>query len=510
MRSAILAASCAATSWNGRPGSEMWSDVTPIGERQEQPERHDRTIQVMRGRFIHSWLLLAPLLLPACSARSAAQAGDAGQDQGDVAPVFTAAEKAQLASLAPAALPAPPADSSNRYADDARAALLGQKLFFDPLFSGALLNGDNDGSANTLGVKGQTGRVSCAGCHVPAAGFSDNRTLGTQLSLAAGWEDPHRRTPSLYDVGQSKLLMWDGRRDALYNQVFGPFESLNEMNSGRLFVAEQIVQRYAADYQAIFGALPDFSGSARFPPIDAAHTGCNGPAGSTPVCHGLPGDGAEYDGMAAADQDAVTRVVVNAGKALGAYQRLLSCGQSPFDAWVHGTGTLTNSEQRGAAVFIGKGQCLSCHSGPFFSDEKFHNVGLAPAAVSQDNFTDIDDQGAGTGIAAANADPLNTHGKYSDGDDGRLPDTAGPAAAGSFRTPKLRCASQRPSFMHTAQLRTLEDVVAFFNKGGLPFGYPGKSEIVPLNLTSGEMADLAAFLRSLQGTGAPASLLKAP
>src|SRR5215472_10864919 len=192
----------------------------------------------------------------------ALQTGDKADDP---EPRFTAAQRAKLAKLSPASLPRPPRDASNRFADDPRAALLGQKLFFDPGFSGRLLDGDNDGSPNALGLRGETGKVACAGCHVPSAGFLDNRTLGRQVSLAAGWN--LRRTPSLLDVGQAKLLMWDGRRDAMYNQPFGPLESANEMNSSRLFVAEQVYARYRAEYEAIFGSLPPLGDRTRFPPL---------------------------------------------------------------------------------------------------------------------------------------------------------------------------------------------------------------------------------------------------
>src|SRR5262249_23599658 len=150
---------------------------------------------------------------------------------------------------------------------------------------------------------------------------------------------------------------------------------------------------------------------------------------------------------------------------------------------------LDHSEQRGASVFIGKGKCVSCHSGPFLSDQRFHNVGLAPATVAV-VFIDMNDRGAATGWPLALADPLNVRGVYSDGDDGRLPAPAGAAQEGAFRTPILRCAARRPSFMHTGQMRTLEEVVAFFDKGGLPFGYPGQSEIAPLGLTAQERTDL--------------------
>jgi cytochrome c peroxidase len=226
--------------------------------------------------------------------------------------------------------------------------------------------------------------------------------------------------------------------------------------------------------------------------------------------HGIPGDGAEFDQLSSADKAAVTRVVVNAGKAIGAYARLLSCGPGRFDRWVHGDqSALSAQEQRGAALFIGRGKCLPCHSGPYFTDQQFHNVGLKPAIVAV-VFLDADDHGAMTGLTAALQDPLNVKGPFSDGDDGRLPASVLPAADGSFRTPGLRCVSSRPSFFHTGQVKTLDDVLGFFNGGGNQYGYPGTSEITPLGLSPAELLDLVAFLKALDGPGPDASLLDAP
>jgi cytochrome c peroxidase len=426
---------------------------------------------------------------------------------------FTDDERAALVALSPPSLPAPPVDVTNRFADDPRAAALGQKVFFDARFSGALLDGDNDGGPNALGARGETGKVACAGCHVAGSGFLDDRTLGKQISLAAGWG--RRRTPSLLDVGQAKLLMWDGRHDALYNQPFGPFESPVEMNSSRLYVAERVFASYRAEYEALFGALPPLDDAARFPPLSAERTGCQ-PAtvDPQPTCngtkHGVPGDGAELDGLPPSDQDAVTRVVVNLGKALGAYERLLTCGPGRFDAWMHGqANALSEPEQRGARLFVGRGKCVSCHAGPFLSDQRFHNVGLTPAPVGV-VFIDQDDAGAQAGLAAALGDPLNSRGAFSDGDDGRLPTNVSPTLAGAFRTPTLRCAARRPSFMHTGQLATLGQVVAFFARGGDPFGYPGATELAPLDLGAQDEKDLVAFLGTLEGPGPAPALLKGP
>jgi cytochrome c peroxidase len=416
-------------------------------------------------------------------------------------------EKAALAALSPRILPPPPPDITNRFADEPRAAAFGKQLFSDPFMAGPLLDSDNDGGPGSLGKPGDVGKVACASCHVPERSFSDTRSFQLQVSLGAGWG--RRRAPSLLDVGQAKLLMWDGRRDTLWNQPFGPIESVVEMNSSRLYAAEQVFRKYRATYEALFGPMPALDQAASFPQISATLTGCQ-PKNRTdpqPTCdgpfHGSPGDHAEFDGMSPAHQTAVSAVIVNVGKALAAYERTLACGPSRFDAWVRGDGSaLSRSAQRGALLFVGKGQCVGCHSGPYLSDQKFHNVGLQPITVQQ-AFIDANDRGAATGIAAALLDPVSSRGSFSDGNDGRLPSAVSSEMEGAFRTPGLRCVSRRPSFMHTGQIRTLLAVVQFFDRGGSPSGYPGKSEISALRLTPVEVDDLTEFLAALDGLADP-------
>jgi len=405
----------------------------------------------------------------------------------------------------------PPEDPSNRVADDPAARRLGQRLFFDPSLSGPLIEADNDGSPATLGVVGEAGRVSCAGCHVPQSGFVDTRSPHAQISLAAQWTS--RRTPTLLEVAFAPLYNWDGRRDALWNQAIGVMESEKEFNSGRLLVALQVFREHRAEYEALFGALPPLDDEARFPQLAPDEAGCIEQQASTGVsfrCRGKPGDHAEYDGLAETDQTEVTEVIVNVAKAMEAYVRLLRCGPGRFDAWLDGDdAALSASEQRGAQLFVGRARCVSCHSGPNLTDGAFHNAGLAPAQVAV-AFVDQDDRGAAAGLAAALDDPLGTRGAYSDGDRDALPARVLPEHEGAFRTPTLRCMNQRPSFMHTGQLRSASQVVAFFDRGGDPPGhYPGTSELQPLGLSEGERADLVAFLATLEGPGPEAALLTA-
>jgi cytochrome c peroxidase len=460
-------------------------------------------------RRVDAALLGLCLALAACGNSQRTPNSTAEADDPD--PILSDKQRSALAELSPATLPAPPSDLSNKWSDDAKAAAFGQRLFFEPGFAGKLLDGDNDGSAFALGMKGETGKVACSGCHLPESGFSDSRTVRHQISLAAGWG--RRRAPSLLDVGQSKLLMWDGRKDSLFAQIFGVIESPVEMNSSRLFVAQQLFARHKDEYEQLFGPMPALGDKARFPALSADVIGCQ-KLDAENACpepmRGSPGDAADFDGMARDDQDEVTRVVVNAGKALGAYERLLNCGPSRFDRWMHGeSDALTRAEQRGAGLFVGAGGCVSCHSGPFLSDEAFHNVGLRAERVAT-TFINPNDRGAAEGLPLALSDPLDVKGAFSDGDDGRLPAAVDAQSEGAFRTPRLRCLSKRPSFMHTGQMLALDQVVSFFSAGGHSAGFPGTSELKPLGLSARERSDLVAFLQALDGPGPDSALLEAP
>jgi cytochrome c peroxidase len=428
----------------------------------------------------------------------------------DPDPMFTAAARAALMTLRYDD-GAPPADPSNHVADDPAARVLGRHLFFDASLSGRLLEGDNDGTIATLGTKGEAGRVSCSGCHLPGSGFVDTRSPHRQVSLAAQWT--LRRTPTLLEVAFAPLYNWDGRRDSIWNQALGVMESNREFNSSRLFVAERIFTQYKTDYEAIFGALPPLDDTTRFPALAPETTGCAEvatPTGSTFECRGVPGDRSDYDGMQPGDQALASQVAANAAKAIAAYVRQLRCGPGRFDQWLDGDATaLSRAEQRGAALFVGRGACVSCHSGPRLTDGAFHNVGLSPAIVAV-AIEDDNDRGAATGVAAALADPTSTAGALSDGDRHALPAAVTPQMEGAFRTPTLRCAADHPSFMHTGQLTALDQVMAFFDRGGdRPGAYPGTNEIAPLGLSDRERADLVAFMDALAGPG-PAAELRTP
>jgi len=445
------------------------------------------------------------------SAGAVGAAGSAGASGGavddDPDPVITSSIRAALGELRYDSAP-PSLDPSNRVDGDAAARAFGHRLFFEPALSGRLLEGDNDGTSSTLGKAGEAGRVSCAGCHVPTAGFVDNRSPHRQISLGALWGK--RRAPTLLEVASTTLFNWDGRRDTIWGQAVGVMENKSEFNSGRLLVAQQVFRLHRTEYESVFGAMPQLDDATRFPQLEPLQGGCDVGPEETAACRGKPGDKSDYDGMAPAAQRDATTVTVNVAKAIAAYVRELRCGASAFEQWLDGDeAALGRSAQRGAALFVGKAECSGCHSGPNLSDGKFHNVGLRPATVAV-AFTDSNDRGAGEAQALLLDDPLNTKGEFSDGDRGVLPMAVGPALEGAFRTPTLRCIKDQPSYMHTAQLASLDEVVDFFDQGGDPAGFPGQSEIAPLHLSARERADLVAFIQALQGDGPEADLLVSP
>jgi cytochrome c peroxidase len=444
----------------------------------------------------------------AAPADAAAPDGAAANDGPEVVPVLDERTLAALRALKYDA-ELPPADASNKVSRLPGARAFGQRLFFDPGLSGRLLSKDNDGTAPTLGVRGEAGRVSCSSCHVPSGSFFDVRSPHQQISLASQWT--RRRTPTLLESAFLPVFNWDGRHDSLWSQAIGVIESPIEFNSSRLFVAQQIYRRHRAEYESVFGEMPPIDDAARFPPLDPAVAGCDEGPKETAACHGKPGDGAEYDGMTAEDREHVTRVIVNVAKAIAAYVTELRCGPGRFDRWLDGEADLlTPGEQRGAVLFAGRADCVRCHSGPRLTDGAFHNVGLRPATVAV-AFTDMGDRGAAEGLALAFSDPLESGGAFSDGPRGTLPAAATAEHEGAFRTPTLRCAERAPSFMHTGQMRTLDQVVAFFDLGGFPPpGYPGTNELTSLGLTERERADLVAFLRTLSGAGPAEALLSPP
>jgi cytochrome c peroxidase len=430
---------------------------------------------------------------------------DGGATADGAVVTLSASEAAIAQGLSP--LPAaPPADPTNRVADDPGAAALGQRLFFERRFSGALVTGD-DGTNGGLGPAGATGRISCASCHAGPA-LADNRSLPGNVSLGADFLP--RNAPPLLNSAFYKWTNWAGRFSALWELPIGVVENAKNMNGDRLRVAHLIVDKYLADYQAVFGPLDPAIGSdaTRFPP-----------SGKPKAAGAVDGP---WELMAPADRTIVNGILANFGKALEAYVRKLVGGVAPFDRYVAGeTGALSTSEVRGLKLFVGDAKCVSCHSGPLMSDNLFHNLGLpqsGPHVPATDN-------GRFADIVSLLASPFNTAGAFSDDTTtGRLdglvsPATDGGAAdggaaspsagtKGQFRTAALRNVAVTAPYMHAGQLATLADVIDYYDTVSAAVPAVGTLDplLVDLHLTAQQKADLVAFLGSLTADAAPAGL----
>ena len=373
---------------------------------------------------------------------------------------WTSAQLEEIQSLSLAELDPLPRDPTNRVADDARAADLGRRLFFDTRLS-------------------SNGHVACGTCHQADRGFQDG------LPLAKGVGTTARRAMPIADMARSPFLFWDGRKDSLWAQALGPLESPVEHGGTRAQYAHVIAGSYGREYEQIFGPLPDLSSVAR---------------SAGPVADQIAASA--WSALSSAQRDDVTRVFVNIGKAIAAYERLIELGASRFDKYVaalttaqSGENILTDDEIAGLRLFIGKGNCTQCHNGPLLTSNEFHNTGVAPRpelAV---------DHGRLTGATAVLSDEFNCRSQWSDAR-GRCSElefivTGERTLDRAYKVPSLRNVAERAPYMDAGQLATLAEVLDHYNRA--PAAVTGHSELRPLRLKPIELRQLEAFLRTLSG-----------
>ena len=393
-----------------------------------------------------------------------------------------AAPNPRILALSP--LPPPPADPTNRVAEDPDAAWLGRFLYFDTRLSG-------------------TGTFSCATCHDPSKGFTD----GLPFSEAAGTTARH--APTVLNSVYNAWFFWDGRADSHWAQALGPIENPAEQDSSRLAVAHLVADdpELSVAYAQVFGALPDLSDGARFPP-----TGRPLPLDPTHP------DNLAWEGMTPADQDLVNQVFANVGKAIAAYERLLIRGNAPFDTYVEGLreddpeklAALSPEAVQGLDLYLGEGKCFFCHTGPNFSTGSFANIGLAWVPGLQP-----DDIGRFQGITALLADPFNGLGAYSDDPEavedkvGHL--VQGAEQVGQFKIASLRNVAETAPYMHGGQFATLTDVVGYYSRLDQTPEWGHREDLmVPLEWDDQQIAAVVAFLESLTGEPLDPELTTAP
>jgi cytochrome c peroxidase len=155
-------------------------------------------------------------------------------------------------------------------------------------------------------------------------------------------------------------------------------------------------------------------------------------------------------------------------RALAADVRTIVAGNSPYDRHVAGDrAALSAAAQRGLVLFRGRAGCAACHAGPTFTDEQFHNTGVAWR----------------TGVLT---------------DEGRAQVTHVDDDRGAFNTPTLREIARTGPYMHDGSFATIAEVIDYYDRGARK--NPGlDSRIRPLHLPSSEKQDIFAFLNSLTG-----------
>lgn len=317
-------------------------------------------------------------------------------------------------------------------------ALLGRTIFHDPRLSAS-------------------GNSTCNGCHLDLTSFQDALPgSAPDRSFPADRPLTHRHTPSLLNLVYAPIFRWDGSHTDLWDVLAFPFAEAN-MNLAEGFAAD--------DVEGVDVPSAQRNLKRRF-------------------TEDLPG----YVGMfeAAFDVDIQdsprTQVWQLTGKALAVYLRGAVSRDAPFDRWNAGDDdSIEEDAVRGLEVFRGKGRCMACHYGPFFSDFGFHNVSSSPPD--------------GAGVRA---------------DEGRFLITGDPDDKGKFLTPTLRATWDTAPYFHDGSKVGLRGVIEHIT-GDDVIADPLHSPIVrdPDPLTEQEVDDLMAFLKSLRAA-APREVIGSP
>jgi cytochrome c peroxidase len=325
------------------------------------------------------------------------------------------------------------------------------------------------------------GKVACASCHKPELAFTDGR------ARAKGVGDTPRKSMSIVGSAYSPWLFWDGRKDSLWAQALGPLESPVEHGGNRTMYAHLIDKHYRAEFETIFGKLPDLS---------------NLPSSAAPVAAATTR--AAWEKLSPETRAGITRVYANIGKAIAAYERKILPGASRFDAYAKTVleGDATNSalfnsdEMAGLKLFIGRANCTNCHNGPLLTNNDFHNTGI-PAVPGLP-----EDTGRARGVKQVLEDEFNCLSPYSDAKPSQCAElrflkTDGEGLLRAFKPPSLRNVAQTAPYMDAGQKKTLHEVLEHYNHA--PQAPAGHSELKPLGLSSTELDQLEAFLKSLNG-----------
>jgi cytochrome c peroxidase len=457
---------------------------------------------------LYGGLLLGTLTFAAGSliyATTAPQTSPAGADRD----AFSSQEWALIRTLSP--LPGLPVDTTNKYRNSRAAALLGQKLFFEPRLSGPIQTGTP--AEGQLGKIGEKGKIACRNCHMPESKWlydirsNNGGPIPNATALGSLWmtRNVSSIVNTVFYVHPRSGAHWrenDGFSDSEWFDAQSEPEGPPVQNGSRLQLAHVMFDHYRADYEAAFPDWPLDPGLAnlkRFPPTGSPYT-----------------DAANWNSLSPADKEIVNRILVNYGKAIEAYLRKLVSRDAPFDRFVAGNrDAISRDARHGLKLFVGKAGCVRCHNTPLFSDDDFHVIGLridtslSPHAEPGETGRTFN-QPLICDPSVADGD-FNVNGHFSDD-----PDTprngdfcTRTIPVGLWRTKGLRQVAETAPYFRDGQAATLDDVIEFYDRGGDPPGsfLGGPKEIRPLHLTNKEKRDLKKFLKTLTGAPVPPQLL---
>ncbi len=293
--------------------------------------------------------------------------------------------------------------------------------------------------------------VSCATCHDPKTGF----TQPTSVAEGVGGKKGARNSPTVLNSMFNVEQFWDGRARSLEEQAKGPLINPIEMAqpSHDAVVAKiKKIPDYAKKFQQVFGG---------------------------PV------------------------TIDNIARAIAAFERTQLSADSAFDRFNAGDrAAMSEAALRGFELFKGKARCVTCHefnaSSPFFTDFKYHNVGIGmKASKNFDSLARQVQQMAQSGKLTAQAlDEISLTEGFSEL--GRFLVTRQPKDIGAFKTPTLRDIELTLPYMHDGSMKTLREVIEFYNKGG-EANSNLDGGIRKLDLTEQEINDIEEFLKNLTG-----------
>lgn len=389
-----------------------------------------------------------------------------------------------------------PSPSSNKLSPE--RAVLGEKLFFDPILS-------------------RDGTVSCASCHKPQHAYADPK----QFSTGIGGEEGSRNSPGLLNVAYQRHFFFDGRTGSLEQQAREPMFNSKEMGNLRCAMKKgenekcEPIQQKELDVPLMRHAIERGDIKVR-DHVEVVAEKLAEKLKVDPAYGDLFKKAFDHDIKTANPKETFALIL----QAIASFERTLTSTDALFDQWVKEEAPISWDAQKGWKLFFGKARCSLCHIPPTYSDGDFHNLGVA--RVKQDG-KEVEDKGRASFLDQhpQSQDPgefLNPlrpptyqvrQGKVPQ-EDGNFWEPFGMDAC-AYKTPSLRNVEHTKPYMHTGapEFDSLEKVVAFYVKGG---GDPpprcSKKDwrIQELDLDKDEQGYIVEFLKTLSGTKVPAGV----